>query len=159
MGGNTTMQNKNKKTFSKIWLSGRGWRWPGQNKLTCTCESCSALTVSFPCWSGLLRNTVMWRVSRRSPSSKSSSAASRTILFTRPLLGPCGAAGVPLPPPAAADTPISGSAADEEPQHHCGATSGSRRAIFTGKRVKVLRWSLKGQMTPHLEGFYRLFAF
>lgn len=39
-------------------------------------------------------------------------------------------AGAPAPPPTptGAETPISGSAGDEEPQHHFGATSGIRGA-------------------------------
>lgn len=68
----------------------------------------------------------MCRVSSRSPRSSSSSAASRTILLTRPLFGGSGVAGAPTPPPAGAETPISGSAGDEEPQQHFGATSGIR---------------------------------
>ena len=90
--------------------------------------SWSRLRVTFPCGSGLLRSTVMCKVRRRSPRSSSSSAASRTILLTRPLLGACVVAGAPTPPPPGAETPISGSAGDEEPQHHFGATSGIRIA-------------------------------
>lgn len=95
--------------------------------------SWSRLRVAFPCGSGLLRSTVMCKVRRRSPRSSSSSAASRTILLTRPLLGACGVAGAPTPPPPGAETPISGSAGDEEPQHHFGATSGIKIAKLNGK--------------------------
>lgn len=97
----------------------------------------SRLRVTFPWGSGLLRSTVMCKVRRRSPRSSSSSAASRTILLTRPLLGACGVAGAPTPtpPPPGAETPISGSAGDEEPQHHFGATSGIRIAKSEGKRI------------------------
>lgn len=41
--------------------------------------------------------------------------------------------GAPTPPPPGAETPISGSAGDEEPQHHFGATSGIRIAKMKGK--------------------------
>lgn len=76
----------------------------------------------------------MCKVRRRSPRSSSSSAASRTILLTRPLLGACVVAGALTPLPPGAETPISGSAGDEEPQHHFGATSGIRIAKMQGKR-------------------------
>lgn len=46
-------------------------------------------------------------------------------------------AGAPTPPPPGAETPISGSAGDEEPQHHFGATSGIRIAKLKGKGSEV----------------------
>lgn len=78
----------------------------------------------------------MCKVRRRSPRSSSSSAASRTILLTRPLLEACAVVGALTPLPPGAETPISGSAGDVEPQHHLGATSGIRNAIMKGKRVE-----------------------
>lgn len=44
--------------------------------------------------------------------------------------------GAPTPPPPGAETPISGSAGDEEPQHHLGATSGIRNAKIEGKMIE-----------------------
>lgn len=113
----------------------------------------------------------MCRVSRRSPRSSRSSAASRTILLTRPLFAACVATGPLTPLPPGAETPISGSAGDEEPQHHLGATSrghvtmakmhklngggraggGSRTTL--GKDTKVLRMKVYPVLPEDAEVF------